>query len=47
MMIEKNAVIHNRNKNLSVDKDFIIFVREKGKDLPYVAMRVNDISLFK
>ena len=45
MMVDKNAMIVN-NKHLDVDDDFILFIREKGSKLPYVAMRVQDMSLY-
>ncbi len=47
MRVDKSVAAPSDSKHLNVNKDFILFIREKGKDLPYVAIRVNDISLFK
>ena len=47
MRVDKSVAAPSNSKHLNVNKDFILFIREKGKDLPYVAIRVNDISLFK
>ena len=35
------------SRNFSVDDTFVIFLREKGKELPYFASKVNDITKFQ
>lgn len=34
-------------KNLTLDSDFVMFVKEADKDLPYFALNVSDISKFQ
>ncbi len=35
------------NIHLDVDKDFMLFIREKGSNLPYLALNIKDMSLYK
>lgn len=44
-MIEKPEEIENRY--FEFDSEFTIFIREGGKDLPYFAANIDDITLFQ
>ena len=47
MIVAKNAIGgEDNNIHLDVDKEFMLFIREKGSNLPYLALDVRDMSLF-
>ena len=48
MMVTKNAIaIENDLREFSIDDTFAIFLIEKGKDKPYFAGKINDITKFQ
>ena len=44
MMVRKEASIIQEPRNFIIDDTFTIFLKEKGKDLPYFASKISDIS---
>lgn len=42
----KGVVTENNARHFDVDHTFTLFLKEKGKDLPYLAMQVEDITKF-
>lgn len=34
-------------KKMNLDGEFVVFVKEEDKDLPYFALKVSDISKFQ
>src|SRR5699024_7252517 len=44
MMVRKEAAIIQEPRNFIIDDTFTIFLKEKGKDLPYFASKISDIS---
>lgn len=39
--------VENNLRNFAVDDTFTLFLREEGKDMPYFAMNVDDISIYQ
>lgn len=47
MMLEKSALLVEGNREFSIDNTFAIFLIEKGKNNPYFAGKINDITKFQ
>ena len=47
MAVQTNAIEPTESRDFSFDNKFVIFVKEKDKDLPYFALNVSDISDFQ
>jgi len=46
-MTEKASLMEDTAKILDFDREFVIFVKEKDKEIPYFALNVSDISKFQ
>ena len=48
MMVTKNSIaIEDELREFSIDNTFAIFLIEKGKEKPYFAGKINDITKFQ
>ena len=48
MAVAKNALLpQEENREFNLDDTFTIFLKENGRDLPYFAARINDITKFQ
>ena len=48
MMVEKNSIaVEDNLRDFSIDDTFAIFLIEKGKEKPYFAGKINDITKFQ
>ncbi len=45
MAVSTNGIQENKNRDFSFDDNFIIFVKEKDKELPYFAINIEDIII--
>ena len=48
MSVQQNGIEEPEDiRNFNFDKEFVVFVREKDKTLPYFALNVSDIEDFQ
>ena len=48
MSVQQNGIEELEDiRNFNFDKEFVVFVREKDKTLPYFALNVSDIEDFQ
>ena len=47
MTMSMPLAIKQKGRNLYFNKTFYLFMKEKGKSMPYFALRVNDMDLYK
>lgn len=48
MAVVKNALLdQEKDREFNLDDTFTVFLKEKGKELPYFAARINDITKFQ
>ncbi len=47
MSVETRAIEPTESRDFSFDDKFVIFIKEKDKDLPYFALNVSDIADFQ
>ncbi len=45
--MQVNSIIPDEKREFYVDDTFAIFLKEKGKDVPYFASKINDITKFQ
>ena len=43
----ESAVIHSEIREFSLDDTFAVFLIESGKDKPYFAGKINDVTKFQ
>ena len=47
MSVEKSAILPEKIREFSLDNTFAIFLIEDGKDNPYFAGKISDITKFQ
>ena len=47
MMVSKTALLPGESREFSIDNTFAIFLKEEGKDNPYFAAKIDDITKFQ
>ena len=47
MMVSKTALMPGESREFAVDNTFAIFLKEEGKDNPYFAAKIDDITKFQ
>ena len=47
MMVSKTALMPGESREFAIDNTFAIFLKEEGKDNPYFAAKIDDITKFQ
>ena len=47
MVMKQSIAIEDKKREFAIDDTFAIFLIEKGKDKPYFAGEINDITKFQ
>ena len=47
MMVSKTALMPGESREFAIDNTFAIFLKEEGKDNPYFAAKIEDITKFQ
>ena len=47
MVMKQSIAIEDKKREFAIDDTFAIFLIEKGKDKPYFAGKINDITKFQ
>lgn len=43
----ETAIISDEIREFAIDNTFVLFLKEEGKDTPYFAGKINDITKFQ